>query len=65
MIYSLDEFFSKPTAVIDVMHTFCNDFFFGHKTFILMGEIFPTQLFPTSKGKWKTRKVKDVGIIVG
>ena len=65
MIYSLDEFFSKPTAVIDVMHTFCNHFFFGHKTFILMGEIFPTQLFPTSKGKWKTRKVKDVGIIVG
>ena len=39
VMYSLDEFFSKPTAVIDVIHTkFCNDFVF--KTFILMAGFF-------------------------
>ena len=28
VVYSLDEFFSKPTAVIDLIHKFCNDFVF-------------------------------------
>ena len=39
-MYSLDEFFSKPTAVIDVIRTFRNDFLFLTKDFYLDGRVF-------------------------